>query len=118
LPAEDKPQQTEHLSLATPLKPFQIPHFYRLLDHIRRWRLYLDTSRPGLGKSFCTSAVLSILNLKRIVIVCPKSIIGTWVSMEKLYNFKITEIITYESLRSRIHSQPRHGLLIRKEDPQ
>ena len=36
--------------------------------------------------------------------------------MQELYRIKISLIVTYESLRSRKHDQPRHGLLTRIDE--
>lgn len=104
-----------HDQLPIPLKPNQVPHFYRCLSLLHRLQFFLDTSLPGSGKTLTTSSLQYILQFRWWVVICTKSLFGNWKSMEPLYDRKITHLLTYESLRSSFQRQPQHGLLIRRD---
>lgn len=102
------------------LKPNQIPHYWRLLNILSRFKFYLDGSETGAGKTYPAIAVALYLGLP-VLVVGPKSARAPWrrvLSMAGVPTVHLpgTEgIITYDTLRSTTGHQPIHGLLRRMD---
>lgn len=88
-------------------------------EHVERLRTILtitygafDFSVMGSGKTFTSSKLSLLLGFENVIVVCPVSVEEKWLGMSK-YGVKIRNVISYQSLRSRTGSQPKHGLLSR-----
>jgi hypothetical protein len=96
------------------LKENQVPHVEKLEDILSAHYCAFDMSMMGSGKTY-TSSYLSIdLEFEHVVVICPASVEAKWKDM-KNYGVRIHSVISYDSLRSRKGSQPKHGLLNRTD---
>jgi len=77
---------------------YQIDHVKNMIQIIKKNNAILDASDTGTGKTYCCCALLSILNLKPIII-CPKSVISVWKNVCKIFNVQPYFIVNYESIR-------------------
>lgn len=108
---------------ALELRERQKEHYTRVLDILDRFYFYIDGSEMGTGKTFVSTAVALKLNLPTLVI-CPRSAKNTWSSVFKTYDVPVCDlektggIMTYDMFRSKKGTQPKHGLLRRKEGKQ
>ncbi len=94
------------------LKEYQIPHVEKLSDILTSNYCAFDMSMMGSGKTYTSSALALELLFTHVIIVCPASVESKWKDMKK-YGVPIHSVISYDSLRSRKGSQPKHGLLTR-----
>lgn len=79
------------------LLPYQIPHVKNLLYSLSTYERALDSSQTGVGKTFCAIASAKVLNLKP-VIICPKSVISTWISVLNIFEMPFYGVGNYESM--------------------
>ena len=97
-----------------------MPHAEALLNALRTKRVAKDSSDTGTGKTPVACYVAEQLKLKRIVVVCPKSVIPTWRRWFRETGYAVEEagavkdspwvqVINYESLRT-----GKHAALARK----
>ncbi|MBA43183.1 MAG: hypothetical protein CMF62_04130 [Magnetococcales bacterium] len=77
---------------------YQIPHFYQLKETIQIKDCVLDASDTGTGKTYVALALAKELKLNPFII-CPKSVISTWLSCAKFFNIKLFGIANYELLK-------------------
>lgn len=102
------------------LKPYQVEHFNKIIEILQRSYFYIDASEPGTGKTHVTCAVAAYYNIP-VVVVCPASAQGTWLSAINTYKTPARDIpgrgytISYESLAGTISNPPSHGLLMRED---
>lgn len=92
----------------------QIPHVETLEDILAENYCAFDMSIMGSGKTYTTSMLALNLEFKHVIVVCPASLESKWKSMKK-YGVPLENVISYQSLRSRKGSVPRHGLLNRHD---
>lgn len=81
------------------LLEYQIPHSQSLIHSLIRHNRALDASDTGTGKTYSTVAVARTLGL-RLFIVCPKSVINSWVKVLNHFGFPLKNcvIANYELL--------------------
>lgn len=96
------------------LKENQIPHVEKLEDILSEQYCAFDMSSLGSGKTYTTSELSLRLEFKHVIVICPASLETKWKSMKK-YGINLTQVISYQSLRSRQNAIPRHGLLQRHD---
>ena len=77
---------------------YQVPHFYQLLETIKVNNCILDASDTGTGKTYTALALCAQLKKKPFVI-CPKSVISSWVSVALHFGIEIFGIANYELLK-------------------
>lgn len=78
---------------------YQKPHVDQLITAFNNSNMIIDSSDTGTGKTYSAAAVAEQLGLKPII-VCPKSVISSWIKVMKQFKVDIYGISNYESLRS------------------
>ena len=73
------------------LLPYQVNHVNNLYNTMIMNRRALDASDTGTGKTYTTVYLCKKLNLIPFII-CPKSVVSTWLKV--LYYFDFTDEIT------------------------
>lgn len=81
------------------LLSYQIPHFLQLEEVLKINNCVLDASDTGTGKTYIALALSYQLNLNPFII-CPKSVITSWINAAKLFDVEIFGIANYEMLKS------------------
>lgn len=81
------------------LIPFQVEHVTYLIASLSNIASVLDASDTGTGKTYCALACAKELNLKPFII-CPKSVIPSWVKACKHFELDPIGIINYEKLKT------------------
>ena len=95
---QSKPQRELSMHAQKLLYEYQIPQAKHLLRIIQRYECALDSGQTGVGKTFTAAAVVVSLE-KMPLIVCPKSLMMTWVNVLKKFGIAKYEIVNYETLR-------------------
>jgi superfamily II DNA or RNA helicase len=88
-------------SIKTPLDKlliYQIPHVYQLYESLQNTQCILDASDTGTGKTYTTLALCYLLKLKPFII-CPKSVINSWIDVAKNMDIEILGISNFEKLK-------------------
>jgi hypothetical protein len=96
------------------LYPHQVDHVASLYKILQESYFALDLSMLGTGKTFTTTHLASMLNL-RVVVVAPVSVKPKWLSMQKEHGLRLEAIISFCELRSNKFHVPKHGLLTRRD---
>jgi hypothetical protein len=86
------PQITEKLI------SYQLPHMLQLKEAIDHNTCILDASDTGTGKTYTALALCKYMNKKPFVI-CPKSVIPSWISVAQHFDMEIFGIANYELLK-------------------
>jgi hypothetical protein len=97
------------------LFPAQVAHVEKLKKIFERSPFALDFSNLGSGKSFCSSQIALELGFERVVQISPVSVQPKWDDIKSKYGIPIVENVSFCSIRSVKNSQPRHGLLTRRD---
>ena len=96
--------------------PNQSAHVNTLMGMLDQRQFAFDLSIMGSGKTFTATRMAYLRGLKRVIVICPASVIPKWKSMAR-HNPELAFIITsFQSLRSTKLHQPSHGLLYRREE--
>ena len=66
------------------LKSEQKPHVQRLIEILKSNFCALDLSVMGAGKTFTATALAKEFDFKKVVIICPASVVSKWMQMKKL----------------------------------
>lgn len=80
------------------LLPYQLPHLQQLNNAFKKNQVILDASDTGTGKTYTSVALIKMLKLKPLII-CPKSVINSWLKVIKMFNLEILGISNYEALK-------------------
>lgn len=96
------------------LQGWQINHYRRILEIIKRWFIWLDKSPTGSGKTFVTLAIAKSCGFQ-LLIVCPVIMESKWRELAELYNIPIVDIISFHRLAGR-SSKVDHPYLIKAEE--
>lgn len=75
---------------------------------------YIDTSQMRSGKTYITLWLAKKFNFS-LIVICPVTTISFWKEAAEEYNVEIVYIMSYQKLRGKKNSQPKHGLLERYE---
>lgn len=94
------------------LKEHQGPHIEKIKGIFSKHNCAFDMSTMGAGKTYTTSQLSLDLKFNHVIVVCPVSVEAKWKSMAK-YGVKLTNVMSYQSLRSIKNKSPKHGLLER-----
>ena len=92
----------------------QKEHGDRVFGSLRDINMAFDCSHPGAGKTYVALRAAEKLNIKRMVVLCPKILVDKWSSVirERNCSFHCT-IISYSVLAGTVNYQPKHGFLHR-----
>lgn len=101
------------------LLPDQMRHVIRLMEIMNEFYFALDPSAMGAGKTY--SSMWIYLNMmyegkkafKHLVYISTPIMISKVGPVLTKYGLPINNLITYQTLRSVMNKQPKHGLLIR-----
>lgn len=74
---------------------YQEVHAKKLIKILEQNNTALDTSDPGIGKTYIASYVCKMLNLTPIVI-CPKNVVNKWITVLNNFNVKYMMVVNYE----------------------
>ncbi|KAJ3049735.1 hypothetical protein HK097_009307 [Rhizophlyctis rosea] len=77
------------------LFPYQTPHADHLYNVLTKEHRAIDASDTGTGKTFMAMHNAKRLGLKPFV-VCPKSVIPTWIEVAETYGVELLGISNYE----------------------
>jgi hypothetical protein len=80
------------------LLPYQIPHTLQLQEALKAGQCVLDASDTGTGKTYCALAVCKLENLTPLII-CPKSVINSWLTVAKTIGVDVLGISNYEMMK-------------------
>ena len=88
-----------NLEIKNKLLEYQIPHVYNIIKSLERYNRALDASDTGTGKTYSSIAVAMLLKLKPFVI-CPKSVISSWLEIFKYMGCEYYGVVNYELLQN------------------
>jgi hypothetical protein len=88
-----------------PLYVYQIPHFKNMLRCLDRYCRAIDTSEPGLGKTYITSFLAYVTN-KALIVFGPEQVRGTWTDAAKFYGITDFCFLSYGVLLRRTKPIP------------
>lgn len=80
------------------LYDYQRPHFNKLLSSHKLYRVGVDTSTTGSGKTIVSIKLAQRLNLP-IFIVCPKTLIGKWRTECDMNMYKPIDIVSSDNFK-------------------
>ncbi len=81
------------------LLKYQIPHVEGLVYSLKTYNRALDASDTGTGKTYSAIAVAKSLGLKPFII-CPKSVISSWINVLKFFDCQYYGISNYELIQN------------------
>lgn len=81
------------------LYDYQVIHLCNMLCALKNTNIVVDGSDTGTGKTFTTIALCKQLDL-RPLIVCPKTIIGSWDRVCKVFGVTPLIIVNYETFKT------------------
>ena len=93
-------EYAEQTIVAKPIQllNYQIPHAEQMKESIRMSKCVLDASDTGTGKTYVAISVCKDLGYSPFVI-CPKSVIPSWLDVAKKFGIKLFGIANYELLK-------------------
>lgn len=86
-------------SITKKLLNYQIVHVSKLLGCLKNNTTILDGSDTGTGKTYCAVALCKQMNMKPFI-VCPKSVISTWLKVLKIFDCDFCAVVNYETLKT------------------
>lgn len=86
-------------NISSKLLSFQINHTLQLYESLKKEKCILDASDTGTGKTYCAIALCKMIN-KSPLIICPKSVIQTWIDVCKIFDVEIFAIANYEMFKN------------------
>lgn len=98
------------------LKPEQIPQVNAIVEILKQNICAFDMSMMGAGKTYVSSEIAIKFGFKKVIVICPASVVGKWKMMKSTYGVPIQYVMSYEMLRSTKDHQPHHGLLTRFDE--
>lgn len=115
-PRASSPRATTPKPEKIQLKAEQVPQVKKLIEILKNNICAFDMSMMGAGKTYVSSEVAIKFGFKRVIVICPASVVGKWREMKTKYGLNLEEVLSYESLRSTQDHQPSHGLLTRFDE--
>lgn len=98
------------------LKPYQEPHFRKIMDIMKNWYVYLDHSNTGSGKTVVTTTVARAMGLD-IILIAPPTLHKQWADTVKIYGVRIIMSLSYQKLRgAKSSSKGDRPLLIKNTE--
>lgn len=98
------------------LLEYQKPHVEQLANAYKNSNTVLDASDTGTGKTYSAIALALTLGLKPFI-VCPKSVISSWLRVVNAFGCDHYGISNYESLRCNAWYPPSQVLIKKKGCP-
>lgn len=95
-------------SVQSKLLGYQINHVNNLIYSLKTYGRALDASDTGTGKTYCAIALALTLKLKPFII-CPKSVISSWLDVIKYFNADYYGISNYELIQNCRHYTAASG---------
>jgi superfamily II DNA or RNA helicase len=92
------------------LLSYQRPHVNQLYEAFQKYNCALDASDTGTGKTYTSLALCHLLNLKPFI-VCPKSVINSWLDVAKLMNIEVLGISNYEKIKRCKYYTPDYEII-------
>ncbi len=92
------------------LLTYQVPHFFQMTEILANKKCAFDASDTGTGKTFVAIALAHELGMIPLVI-CPKSVIGGWISAGKILGVDFFGIANYEMIMGCKYYTPNHELV-------
>jgi len=86
-------------NISSKLLSYQVAHVLQMYECLQQQQCILDASCCGVGKTWCSVALSAMMKLEPFII-CPKSVISSWMEVAKIFNVKIRGIANYELLKS------------------
>lgn len=86
------------MDIINKLLPYQVPHTLQLYECLLDRNRVLDASDTGTGKTYCALAACKMLGYKPFII-CPKSVLSTWIETCKYFDLNILGIANYELIK-------------------
>uniref|UniRef100_A0A6C0EC08 Helicase n=1 Tax=viral metagenome TaxID=1070528 RepID=A0A6C0EC08_9ZZZZ len=80
------------------LLDFQVKHVRDLQSAIKSNLCVVDASDTGTGKTYCALALCKLEKLTPLVI-CPKSVISSWMSVAKIMDVEMLGVSNYELIK-------------------
>lgn len=74
---------------------YQHSHVDNLIHSLTTYSRALDASDTGTGKTYSAIAICALLNLKPLII-CPKSVLKSWINVIKYFSIEFYGISNYE----------------------
>lgn len=81
---------------------YQKPHTENLINALTKYNATLDASDTGTGKTYSAIALAKQLQLKPFII-CPKSVISSWMNVLNFFNCEFYGISNYELIQNTKH---------------
>lgn len=78
---------------------YQKKHILKLVYLLLKYYIAFDFSDTGIGKTFIAIAVCLELG-RRPIIICPKTVMFTWLDVCKKFRVKPYDIVNYETIRN------------------
>ena len=75
----------------------QVPHALTLLNSLYLNGIACDLSETGVGKTYCAAWIAKQFNAP-LVVICPKSVIGTWEKVLGIFGVKAKVMTNFEKL--------------------
>lgn len=97
------------------LKPFQEPHFNKILEILKHWYVYVDHSNTGSGKTVVTTAVARAMGLD-ILLIAPPILHKQWIDTTKKYGVRVIMSLSYQKLRAGKSSSKADRCILVKSD--
>lgn len=85
--------------MADKLLSYQLEHVEKLVYSLTSYNRALDTSQTGTGKTYTSIAVCKIFGWKPFI-VCPKSVITSWIKVLEFMKCDFYGITNYESIQN------------------
>ena len=98
------------------LKPEQVPQVNSIIEILKNNICAFDMSMMGAGKTYVSAEIAVKFGFKKVIVVCPASVVGKWKMIKSTYGVPIQYVMSYEMLRSTKDHQPYHGLLTRFDE--
>lgn len=89
------------LSNTTHLKLFdyQRNHCLKLIKILLTYKIALDISDTGVGKTYTAIAVAKEMG-RSVLIACPKTLMSSWKTVAKYFDVIVFDIVNYETLKN------------------
>lgn len=95
------------------LLPRQIAPFEKMMDRYEEDFFYINTGKPGTGKTIIATLSAKAFGMP-IIAILPKRLIHGWKEDANRCGVKLLKVITYGGLSSKTGYQPKHGLLVKE----
>ena len=86
-------------TIKSKLLPYQTPHVDAIMYSVSKYNRVLDGSDTGTGKTYTSIASSMLLGLKPLII-CPKSVISSWMKVLDTFECEYYGVANYESIQN------------------